>query len=611
MYKILKNTIEMDDYSVQKLSKSQPPVPFEWNTVEGTELNVSDCIGGKGKIGIKRNTYQATSILPDGYTQVDYIESHGNEYIDTGVNADSNLRAFLDMAFTNPTGSNQNVGVIYKEDNLYKRYHLICQAGRIKLNFYGGVIDLCDADSDRHVFDLDVPNQSIKADKIEYLISKQDFDCELDFRLFGRNSNIDSLAYLSLMKLWRSKMYVSGVLVRDFIPCYRNSDNEVGLYDIVNNVFYTNQGTGAFTYGATVTVPNPDFEIPIEVVTGNNVVKHVGKNWFNSEMEKGDISYTTGNNTSSSNRVRTNDFMPVFPNETYILKRYSFTGKQLGLRLYDQNQNYLGYKSAATTETITFATNEYTTADGTFSGEIYYIKLIDLENDLNATYQLELGSTATDYEPYKEENYNINLGNIELCKIGDYEDEVFKNVVGDENYNADLEVGAWYKKKVFDKEILDNNTVINSVEQSTGNPDYTYVYSNILDNKVKFNANTLFMCDCFRTHTGQMIKSTQVNTDSINISNSDKYALLRFMILTSRLTGQTNAAVKAFFNSIKPVLYYELREPVYEKITDPTLISQLEALNKFKWFKGVNHIWTETDNLEPVLKGTYRQAINE
>ena len=58
MYKILKNIIEMDDYSVQKLSKSQPPVPFQWNTVEGTELNVDDCIGGKGKIEVKGNTYQ-------------------------------------------------------------------------------------------------------------------------------------------------------------------------------------------------------------------------------------------------------------------------------------------------------------------------------------------------------------------------------------------------------------------------------------------------------------------------------------------------------------------------------------------------------------------------
>lgn len=41
-------------------------------------------------------------------------------------------------------------------------------------------------------------------------------------------------------------------LVRDFIPCYRKSDNEIGMYDVINDVFYTNQGTGTFTKGADV-----------------------------------------------------------------------------------------------------------------------------------------------------------------------------------------------------------------------------------------------------------------------------------------------------------------------------------------------------------------------
>ena len=30
-----------------------------------------------------------------------------------------------------------------------------------------------------------------------------------------------------------------------YIPCYRKADNKPGLYDVINDVFYTNQGTGA------------------------------------------------------------------------------------------------------------------------------------------------------------------------------------------------------------------------------------------------------------------------------------------------------------------------------------------------------------------------------
>jgi len=38
------------------------------------------------------------------------------------------------------------------------------------------------------------------------------------------------------------------VLVRDFIPVLRKSDNKPGMLDKVNNVFYTNAGTDEFTY---------------------------------------------------------------------------------------------------------------------------------------------------------------------------------------------------------------------------------------------------------------------------------------------------------------------------------------------------------------------------
>lgn len=36
------------------------------------------------------------------------------------------------------------------------------------------------------------------------------------------------------------------------ISCYRKSDSKPGMYDLVNNVFYTNQGTGEFDIGDPV-----------------------------------------------------------------------------------------------------------------------------------------------------------------------------------------------------------------------------------------------------------------------------------------------------------------------------------------------------------------------
>ena len=57
---------------------------------------------------------------------------------------------------------------------------------------------------------------------------------------------------------WNARMYDyqiydnTNTLIRYFIPCYRKSDWEIWMYDIVNSVFYTNDWTGTFTKWADV-----------------------------------------------------------------------------------------------------------------------------------------------------------------------------------------------------------------------------------------------------------------------------------------------------------------------------------------------------------------------
>ena len=62
--------------------------------------------------------------------------------------------------------------------------------------------------------------------------------------------------------------YDGDTLIRNYIPCYRKSDNEIGLYDIVNNVFYTNQGTGVFLKGSNAPTPS----VPIEIESVGDLI---------------------------------------------------------------------------------------------------------------------------------------------------------------------------------------------------------------------------------------------------------------------------------------------------------------------------------------------------
>lgn len=60
-------------------------------------------------------------------------------------------------------------------------------------------------------------------------------------------------SFCAYCKLYSCKVYnTSMVLIRDYIPAVRATDGVAGLYDKVNDVFYTNAGTGSFSYGYTL-----------------------------------------------------------------------------------------------------------------------------------------------------------------------------------------------------------------------------------------------------------------------------------------------------------------------------------------------------------------------
>lgn len=56
-------------------------------------------------------------------------------------------------------------------------------------------------------------------------------------------------------KFFRCREFIwkeSGAEHMHMIPCYRTADKVAGMYDLVNDVFYTNKGTGTFVVGGDV-----------------------------------------------------------------------------------------------------------------------------------------------------------------------------------------------------------------------------------------------------------------------------------------------------------------------------------------------------------------------
>jgi hypothetical protein len=283
------------DYSKCLIYNSKSPRTI---TQSGTTLTFDDLISPTLQdLQIKGNTYQNTSILPSEYTQVDYIEGHRAEYIDTGFKTTPKTKIETTFQFTQVTPTQQRIfGNYYSETDGLVFTTYINGAGNFAWacqNNTGNWINTgITADTNKHTFIVDSLNNSVSIDNYNATITTTRTNNSLTSILlfvYRYENGVDKNT-LSYLKMYSTKIYDNNVLVRDFIPCYRNSDNVVGLYDIVNDVFYTNQGTGAFTYGSVVNIPNPNYPQDVEVVTGEqNIIISQNGNIQNYPINLGNI----------------------------------------------------------------------------------------------------------------------------------------------------------------------------------------------------------------------------------------------------------------------------------------------------------------------------------
>lgn len=188
-----------------------------------------------------------SGILPTGYKQLEYIESDGAQYIDTGVVADNKMSAEFTVqsrwADENGTvggaqGTNQGFNI-----NLFDVW-----ANTILVKHGYDYTTTIASDTNQHKVIFNSSNVSI--DGKTFTVVGNGGGTNTCY-LFGFNNN-GTVSNCGGYKLYQMKMYSSGTLVRDFVPGI-NPDGVVGLYDMVNNVFYANQGTGSFGAGPTVT----------------------------------------------------------------------------------------------------------------------------------------------------------------------------------------------------------------------------------------------------------------------------------------------------------------------------------------------------------------------
>lgn len=213
--------------------------------------------------------------LPEGYTEVEYLESSGTQYINTGikVKATQTVKAIMALPSESQTGW---MGCISAVNNLIRfgttNGLIYCQRPTT-----GGMN--ISADTDFHTF-IASPTE-IAIDNTSQSINVTE-DLTANFCVFAQNDDRtgEISSYLK-GKVKRNEIIESnGVLVQCLIPAKRNSDNVLGMYDTVTGTFFTNAGTGTFNAGADVTTPTPDR--PIDIVSNNGTLTPVPVKGYDS-----------------------------------------------------------------------------------------------------------------------------------------------------------------------------------------------------------------------------------------------------------------------------------------------------------------------------------------
>lgn len=215
-------------------------------------------VPGYQKIKIPHPSAGGGSRLPEGYTELAWIESTGTQYVDTEFKPNQDTRIVADIQVTTENE------ILAANDLFGVRTSASSKAYAIQWNtsnnyfqhFYNNGYDNLDFGSltDRQIVELNKNILSINGVTHERTYAA--FQCDYSLYICAIN-NAGTATFFSKMRVHSCQIYDNGTLIRDYVPCI-NPDGAVGLYDLVTAAFFDNRGTGGFVAGSVVHPALPD-----------------------------------------------------------------------------------------------------------------------------------------------------------------------------------------------------------------------------------------------------------------------------------------------------------------------------------------------------------------
>ena len=215
-----------------------------------TKARITELVTSENEEGFSRYPTFVTIAekgLPEGYLELESIQSSGTQYIDTGFKPNQDTRVVMDA---------QMLRVPSDSVFFFGSRHSFSSNSRgvffnITVKKIGG--DYATGDTRYHFSEINPTDRLwiyynknvLTINGYSHEWGSKTFQSNYSLPLFALNT-AGSITNYAPMKLWSCKIYDGETLVRNFVPC-KNEQDVIGLYDFVTETFFPNKGTGSFT----------------------------------------------------------------------------------------------------------------------------------------------------------------------------------------------------------------------------------------------------------------------------------------------------------------------------------------------------------------------------
>lgn len=227
---------------------------IDWSTIK--DVTIPE--GNVKKIAINGTTVWEKGALPTIYQAVEYIGNTGTQYIKSGYIPTPSYSTRIDMQYMFTAtqnggkflfGSRGGSSDITYQCDAYTGTKWYCGSGynqfRSALKNVGTTLNT------KYTFLINGNSMTINGSSVSRTSTRTTGD-PLEIYIFASNYNGKEKFINTGVRIYQLKFTVDGTVEADFVPCYRKSDNEAGMYDLIGRRFLTNAGTGTFTVGADI-----------------------------------------------------------------------------------------------------------------------------------------------------------------------------------------------------------------------------------------------------------------------------------------------------------------------------------------------------------------------